>query len=290
MIRSRNLLRGILMLAVGLAATAHADTSVWSVTSGDNVVYLGGTVHVLRSSDYPLPEEYEQAYLAASEIYFETDMTSMMDMSTQVQMMEQLTYSDGRSLKTVLNDDAYTALSQYTESIGMPLVMIGSFKPGLLVTTLQITELQRMGFTLRGVDVYFTDRAIGDAKSLGQLETVEEQIGFLSAMGEGYESEFVLLSLRELEQTGQLMAEMLKAWREGDREGLSRLFIEPMKLEVPQLYDSLLLQRNLKWVPQIDQMLSDGDTEFVLVGAAHLVGEHGLLKMLADKGYKIRQL
>ncbi|MEX0963187.1 MAG: TraB/GumN family protein [Pseudohongiellaceae bacterium] len=80
------------------------------------------------------------------------------------------------------------------------------------------------------------------------------------------------------------------AWRSGDSSGLSKLFVQEMKTEAPELYDSLLYQRNLRWVPQIDQMLQDSNTEFVLVGAAHLVGEGGLLDLLAQKGYEIEQL
>lgn len=279
-----------LLFSIAIINSALADTSVWSVTSGSNTVYLGGTVHLLRPSDYPLPEEYEQAYQAASEIYFETDIRSMNDLSVQTQMLQQLTYSDERTLKTVLNDEAYAALSDYAANAGMPLMMLEKFKPGLLVSTFQLLEFQRMGFTPQGVDAYFNNRAIGDAKSLGQLETVQEQIGFLAAMGEGNESEFILLSLSELNETEKLMEEMIQAWRTGNNEQLSKMFVEDMKAEAPELYDSLLFQRNLKWIPKIDQMLTDSDTEFVLVGAAHLVGENGLLELLASKGYQIRQL
>ena len=282
--------RCILVLSVCTAGSVCADASVWSVTDGNNTVYLGGTVHFLRASDFPLPEEYEQAYQAASEIYFETDIAAMTDVSVQTQMLQQLTYNDERTLKTVLTQEAYTALSDYAVSKNIPMMVLDKFKPGLLITTLQILEVQSMGFTPQGVDTYFTARAIGDAKSLGQLEAVQEQIEFIAAMGKGNESEFVLLSLRDLDQTRELMDEMVQAWRVGNNARLEKLFVEDMRSETPELYDSLLLQRNLMWIPLIDQMLDDGDTEFVLVGAAHLVGEDGLLELLANKGYEIRQL
>ncbi|MFT7470856.1 MAG: hypothetical protein ACI8XU_000749 [Kiritimatiellia bacterium] len=269
---------------------AIADTSVWSVRSGDNVIYLGGTVHLLRPSDYPLPDEFEEAYQASSELYFETDIASMSDLSTQAQMLQQLTYSDDRSLRTVLSDEAYTALSAYTQTAGLPIAMLEKFKPGLLISTLQILVFQSMGFTPQGVDAFFHARAVGDGKTEGQLETVQEQIGFIAAMGEGNESEFILLSLRDLAETGDVIDGMIGAWRSGDADGLSELFVEDMKVETPALYDTLLLQRNLKWVPQIDRMLQDADTEFVLVGAAHIVGENGLLDLLSQKGYEINRL
>jgi len=269
---------------------AKADTSVWSVRSGDNVIYLGGTVNILRPADYPLPGEFEEAYQASSELYFETDIASMSDLSVQAQMLQQLTYGDDESLSSILSDEAYAALSAYTATAGLPIAMLNKFKPGLLISTLQILVFQSMGFTPQGVDAFFHTRAVGDGKAEGQLETVQEQIGFIAAMGEGNESEFILLSLKDLAETGDVMEDMIGAWRSGDAEGLSELFVEEMKVEAPALYDTLLLQRNLKWVPQIDSMLQDADTEFVLVGAAHLVGENGLLDLLSQKGYEINQL
>jgi hypothetical protein len=278
------------LLTFPISNRVIADSAVWQITSGLNSVYLGGTVHLLRPSDYPLPEEYEQAYQNSSQIYFETDLSAMSDLSVQTQMLQQLTYQDGGSLKGVLSNEAYAALSDYIDEAGVPLTMMEKFKPGMVVSMLQVMEFQRIGFTPEGVDAYFNARAISDSKSIGQLETVMEQIGFLASMGEGNESEFILLSLRDLEETADLMDGMIAAWRLGNNSELADLFINEMKNEAPELYNSLLRQRNLNWIPQIDQMLKDNDTEFVLVGAAHLVGDEGLLKLLELKGYQVTQL
>ena len=298
MFKAQRVLRSIRMaylilpflLTFSITNRVIADSAVWQITSGSNSVYLGGTVHLLRPSDYPLPEEYEQAYQNSSQIYFETDLSAMSDLSVQTQMLQQLTYQDGRSLKGVLSIEAYAALSDYTNEAGVPLMMLEKFKPGMVVSTLQVMEFRRIGFTPEGVDSYFNTRAISDAKFIGQLETVMEQIGFLASMGEGNESEFILLSLRDLEETADLMDGMIAAWRSGNNSELADLFVKEMKNEAPELYNSLIRQRNLNWIPQIDQMLRDNDTEFVLVGAAHLVGDEGLLKLLEVKGYQVTQL
>ena len=278
------------MLALGTAVSSYADSSVWRVTSGSNSLYLGGTVHLLRPTDYPLPQEYEQAYADSDELYFETDIASMNDLAVQAQMLQQLTYTDGRSLATVLNEEAYQALSEYTSGVGLPLNLLESFKPGMIVSTLQVLEFQKLGFTPQGVDAYFNSRAMGEAKAIGALETIQEQIGFLAAMGEGNESEFILLSLGDLEQTQEVMEDMIRAWRNGDSAALEDLFVDEMRQQSPELYDSLLKQRNLRWMPQIEAMLDDNDTEFVLVGAAHLIGPEGLVTLLRQAGYQVTQL
>ncbi len=277
--------------AVLLANIAQADSSVWRVSSGDNVLYLGGTVHLLRPSDYPLPEEYEEAYEDADELYFETDITAMTtDLSIQAQMLQQLTYQDDRTLRTVLSTEAYDALNDYAMSTMLPLMMLEKMKPGLLISTLQVLEFQKLGFTPQGVDAFFNTRALGDGKDTGALETIQEQIGFIASMGEGNESEFVLMSIADLENTEEMMEQMITAWRSGNAPQLKELFVDDMREQAPEVYDSLLRQRNLKWMPQIEAMLRDSDNEFVLVGAAHLVGEDGLLEMLQARGYNVSQL
>jgi len=48
--------------------------SVWRVTdTSGNILYLGGSVHALRSTDYPLPPEYARACDASDKLVFEAD-------------------------------------------------------------------------------------------------------------------------------------------------------------------------------------------------------------------------
>ena len=90
-----------------------------------------------------LSEAYRDAL---GRFYFETDINSMNDLSVQAQMLQQLMYNDARTLQTVLNEEAYSALSRYTAATGLPMMMIEKFKPGMVVSTIQVLEFQKMGF------------------------------------------------------------------------------------------------------------------------------------------------
>ncbi len=58
----------------------YAETSVWKISKGDAITYLGGTVHILRESDYPLPEAFNEAFEQSSTIVFEiTDSNDILD-------------------------------------------------------------------------------------------------------------------------------------------------------------------------------------------------------------------
>jgi uncharacterized protein YbaP (TraB family) len=272
------------------SAGSIAQTSVWQVSKGDSKIYLAGTIHLLRQQDYPLPAAFEQAFEASQSLYFETDIGAMSDLGLQQRMLQQLTYQDGSTLSSVLSAEAYAALSEYAAGTGIPLAMLQTFKPGLLVSTLSVMELQKLGFTPQGVDAYFFSKAKGEGRHTGELETIDEQIAMLARMGEGYESEFVLYSIRDFAQLGSMLESLVTAWREGNTQLLQAEVVEPMLTETPDLYASLLVERNNNWMPAIEAMFETQDTEFVLVGVAHLVGDHGLLTMLQGKGYDIVQL
>ena len=279
----------VAMLAL-CSAGSIAQTSVWQVSKGDSKIYLGGTVHLLRQQDYPLPAAFDQAFEASQRLYFETDIGAMSDVGLQQRMLQQLTYQDGSMLSSVLSAEAYAALSEYAAGTGIPLAMLQTFKPGLLISTLSVMEFQKLGFTPQGVDAYFFSKAISEGKYTGELESIDEQIAMLARMGEGYESDFVLYSIRDFAQLGTTIESMVQAWRQGNTQLLEAEFVQPMLTETPELYASLLVERNNNWVPAIEAMFETQDTEFVLVGVAHVVGEHGLITMLQGKGYEVVQL
>ena len=77
------------------------------------------------------------------------------------------------------------------------------------------------------------------------------------------------------------------AWRAGDTAAIERLLLKGMK-ESPAYYQSLVVDRNRRWIPRIESCLAAGNC-FIVVGAAHMVGSDGLIAMLKEKGYRIVQ-
>src|SRR5690625_6550624 len=64
----------LLSLALLVSAPALAQTTLFEVSKGDKQIFVGGTIHLLKPSEFPLPEAFDQAYGKASHIYFETDL------------------------------------------------------------------------------------------------------------------------------------------------------------------------------------------------------------------------
>lgn len=277
-----------LLVLFVVSLQAVASTSLWKISKPGSHLFIGGTVHVLSAADYPLPDEFEQAYRQASELVFETDIAAVASIEFQQKMMAAMIYTDGQTLRSELKPGTYRELEQYCQSAQFPLDSIQSLKPGMASLLLTVYELSRLGMAESGVDTYFHQKALVDGKALGQLETAQQQLEFIVAMGAGQEDDLILSTIRDMRELPVMMAQLKTAWREGDKAALVRLGIEPMQMEFPSIYKSLLVDRNRAWLPQIDAMLESPDTELVLVGALHLVGEDGLLAELARKGYTVQ--
>ena len=80
---------------------------------------------------------------------------------------------------------------------------------------------------------------------------------------------------------------MINAWRTGDQQALFEYGIQPMKQDYPEVYQSLLVERNNEWLPKIEEFINQKNSTFILVGALHLIGEDGVLQTLKRKGYRI---
>jgi len=278
------------ILFLGVVNSAHATSSVWEISNGKTSIYLGGTVHVLTADDYPLPAEFDRAYGLADVLVLETDMAKLESPAFQQAMLSQMSYPKGQNLTQDLTPETYKLLAAYCESRGIGMQLINTFKPSMISLMLTMAELQRLNFTGIGVDKYYNGKAITDAKELGKLETVEQQLAFIAGIGDGKEDALIRYSLEDIKTLPTFMKEMKIAWRNGNTQALVDLAITPLVKDFPDIYQSLLVQRNNNWLPQIEAMFTNKKTELVLVGTLHLVGKDGLLHQLEASGYKINQL
>lgn len=280
----------LLMLLLLAASSAYAGSPVYKVSKGENHIFIGGTIHLLARSDYPLPPGFEAAYGQSAQLVFETDMQKMKSAEIQQLILKKVMYPDGKNLKQVLNKQTFAELEKHLSSRGIPVNNILRFKPGMLSVTLTVIELQKMGLAGTGVDDFYSLKALNDNKKLGQLEAIEEQIDFIATMGDGYENELITSTLRDIKILPGMLGAMKEAWRKNDEKKLEELFLQPMRNETPGAYDKLIVKRNNAWMPRLEEMLKSKEVEFVLVGALHLVGNDGILAKLAAKGYTLQMM
>lgn len=283
-------LAGLACLFTSLAVALPAQTSVWKVTRNDQTLYLGGTCHLLRPADLPLPAEYDQAYAAAQKVYFETDIGRVMSPEMQQAIAQRGLYQDGRTLEGVLDAATWKLVQDHCAATGLPVANVSRLKPWLAAIMFAAVELQKLGVSQEGVDAIYFKRAKADAKPVAGLESFEHHIDLITNIGAGRENEMIRSTLEDLAQTVTDFPQMLAAWRQGDLAAMDQYILDDMRAKYPEIFRDLIVNRNDAWLAVIEELLKTPETELVLVGFGHLAGREGLIERLRNGGCEVTQV
>lgn len=276
-------------LLLFISISASAETSLYEITKGDQKIYLGGTIHVLRNSDYPLPAEFEHAYENAKILVLETDMKKASSPEFGQQMAQAFMYGDGKNLSQDLKPALWKELQAFSDKRQFPLGQMSMFKAMFVSLSLSITEMQSKGFGVgQGVDAYFYQKAILSGKATQELETTDEVLTHLTALADVDANVIIKATLRDLHKMDGMLEKSVGYWRSGELEKLDQKMAADMRKETPEIYQQLLVARNQAWLPKIEQMFATPEVELVLVGSLHLSSKDGLLAQLKKRGYNIQ--
>ena len=285
-------LRGVCLataLLWSFAAPADGLHTFWEVTGKHNTVWLFGSVHVLHSSDTVLPEVATDAYVQAEKVVEELVIDEVMA-GLAGGLGEKLQFlPEGKNLAAVLGPELYAKLQEEARRLSIDLDFMGRMQPWFVAQQIESLRMLRAGFNpLNGVDMQIAVRARQDGKPIIGLETVEDQLGIFAAMTLDEQREFLRATLEETNSEAELR-NLTKAWRNGDLKTLQSALRKGAE-ESPVLFRKLTVDRNRRWMPQIEKMLQDqGNDYLVVTGALHMVGRDGLVEMLRRKGYKVVQ-
>jgi uncharacterized protein YbaP (TraB family) len=113
-------------------------------------------------------------------------------------------------------------------------------------------------------------------------------LGMLANLSAKQQREFLEYSVEDAERAAQEIDALIAAWRVGDTKSLAKLLQEGFD-KYPEIYRPLTVDRNRKWIPEIENLLRERDDYLVIVGALHLVGKDSVVELLQGKGYRVTQ-
>lgn len=268
---------------------------VWALSGpGGATVYLAGSVHLLREEDHPVSAAYELAYADSEEIVFEIDMAEMTSPAAMVRMQQLGMLPASESLDQHLSAGTVSRLREYLqghEAGAMLALALPRFKPGMVFLTISSLEAMRMGARADlGLEMFFFQKASADGKSTWGLETVEYQMSRFDEFTAEEMEQLIIKTLDDVGEMPEVMDRLIASWHQGDEEGMTTLLGEQMDDGNGRLTELLLTERNENWVPHIEEALAGEKNVMFIVGAAHLVGEGGLVDLLQRKGHQLRRV
>lgn len=283
----------LLMLTIALVFnTAQAqnkkDNSLLWEVSGNGLKassYLFGTYHLAGKSFADSLSYIKTRFNTCKAVVGEMVMDSSMVQKVAMAMM----LSDSTTLEKLFTADEFKLISDYAqEATGMNIAMLNHFKPAAVHTILTMVNAPKtISATNPALDMYFQDEAKRlNYKVLG-FETIQDQIELLFNTSMEVQKKQLLSSIRkkDKEKEKKNSRQLYAFYQQQDLNGLDKLMLEDD--DMPEQTDRMLKDRNLKWMIALPPIIKEQPT-FIAVGAAHLVGQYGLIKQLRLKGYTVK--
>jgi uncharacterized protein YbaP (TraB family) len=279
----------VLALAAPFCRAESERHSLWELHGKHNTVYLLGSIHVLRPGDYPLAAPIMAAYAQAGALVMEVDLGDLDLREVQKDMLQAAQLPDGKTLADVLGPERYARAQDLARDLGVDLAPFDRFAPWFVAEVISQQQLTALGFQAdSGVEMFFLGKARADGKSVGGLETAQDQIALFHTMPLELQADYLVSSLEEGRDLPKQVDQMVAAWQHGDTRWFTAEFTREFGDE-PKLYDSVLVARNRKWVPKIEALLGERKDYLVIVGAGHLVGRGSVIDLLRRDGIAASQ-
>ncbi len=252
--------------------------------------YIFGTIHLIPESYFNISDSLIYCIDVAEEIYLEINLDKINDLLEISDLLSELIMPNGILLSQLLSEEEFKQVQSKMEEMNIPLFFYNKIQPMFLATYIHLNEnsdikKEDVQQTV-SYDMEINKIALSKDKPIKGLESIDFQLKLLNCIPLKEQAKYLVSEINnELEQNNQ--QNLFEVYKNQDLELLKELIADP---NIPEQFDELMLdKRNKNWVEQIKEI---GKTKTCLyaVGAAHLIGENGILQMLSENGYSIRPM
>jgi uncharacterized protein YbaP (TraB family) len=262
---------------------------LWEVRSETATAYLLGSIHLFKKEMYPLDRKIEEAFHRSDVLVVEADLLAGDGGERQKRILQGALYPEGDSLANHISKETRDLLARMFP--GLSLDSVSYLKPWALAMNLAVQEYRERGWDYEyGIDMYFLKKA-ANGKRVREIERPDFVIDMLNGFSDDYQDLFLYYTLLDLEGIEEKADRIVRAWTAGDAAAMEKVLSESIH-EHPRLLpmvDALLYKRNVNMAARIEEYLKEKGEFFVVVGAAHLVGEKGIVELIRNKGFAVNQ-
>ncbi len=279
---------GLLFLLVGQSFSQQNSSALLYEISGKQLSrpsYLLGTFHAICPTDM-LPADKLTDYIdRTDQMLLELDLD---DPAVTQTMVGGLMMKDGKTLKNLYTDAEYAKVDELLKStIGVSAEMVKNIKPSMLAVMI-VTNPKSLGCTPSAVDMIVMQAAAAKKKPVNGLETVAQQMAFLDITPLKKQAQDLYKMAADPQRSVDELKSMMAVYRAQDSDKLFNVMAKQMRNE-RAMQTKLLDDRNKAWIPILEREMKSSPA-FIAVGAGHLGGLNGVVKLLRVKGYKLKPI
>ena len=262
--------------------------------------YVMGTYHLAKVAFVDSVPQLRQAMSDCQQVAGEMDMTKLMnDGDAIMRMHRSMMLPEGTTIEGVLSGDELSRFNAFlTNTLGGDfknpmLVTLARMKPAAILTQLQVVLCMKMdpGFNPNEqFDTYFQQFALDYGKQVVGLETMDEQVDLLfNQTSLKRQAEQLMCLVDDPDYQTSLLRRIIGAYYAQDLDRVETLMSEKRHNtcdSTPEEEELLIYARNARWAKALPSLMAARST-LVVVGAAHLPGNRGLLELLRKAGYEV---
>lgn len=241
--------------------------------------YLFGTMHVRDERVFSLTGQVlpliDSCDAFAAEFHLE-------ELNTPEQG-ESMILPQGKSLEDYLSPRKFAKVRRMLlKTTGMDLVMFKNVLPFVVVNVAGEKLLQSDRPV--SLDGYLWNYALEAGKEMHGIETIEEQLQTLRSISVEKQVKMLLDAVRNVSNYRRQIYHYADLYHRGELARLHKL----MRKNAGGLRKQLLNERNLVMAQRIED-LARKKSLFAAVGAGHLLGGKGLIRLLKKRGLKLHE-
>ncbi len=255
---------------------------LWEV-KGDGIEksYLFGTMHLIEKEYFLFPKKLEKLVAKSDVLIME-----LAGLPDPQEAMEYLVLKEGKFndfFSDVQMDSIYTwAQSEMGLSKEGFDASFSKMKPFVVVQ--MAVQMHFMGKT-ESYEVSFERLADENKIEILGLETIGEQMALFDDLEDSEMNEIVMETIRKDDQSLELTKEMMQVYSRQQIDSLYMIILDEGGT-IADKQAAFLDNRNEKWIPKIEAVIKD-NRAFIAVGAGHLGGPIGIIRLLEKKGYTV---
>ena len=243
--------------------------------------YLFGTMHLIEKEYFLFPKSLEKRVQKADILVME-----LPGMPSQFDALKLLKLKEGSFFDFFTTEQSDSIFVWAKEALKLSeeafRKTISPMKPFVAIQL--ATQMQFMGKTA-SYELKLEEIATESKVEIKGLETLEEQLSFFDNLTKEQQAEMVMEGIREMQKSIEFSKKVQQVYARQNVDSLYNMLHENGGIITSE--EKLFIDdRNKKWIPQIRESLASKRT-FIAVGAGHLGGPNGLIRLLEKEGYTL---
>ncbi len=286
-------------LQASAEATPYGNGLIWDATKGNKNIHLIGTMHVYDPQLEPIRTAVKDKVTNADLLLVEATAKEEKQLQDLITTQPDILFiTDGPTLPDRLDEETWEMIAEAASARSVPGFLAAKMQPWYLSMLLSVPPCAMQGIATgdRGLDHMIMQDATEAGVSMQAVEPYNTLFEIFQSDSVDDQLDMLRANLMAPEEQEKVFVSMFDRYFEGDIATLwemSKIAIgddQEAEAIFEEATEALLTGRNRNWMPIIFDAADTHDNLVVAVGAAHLIGEEGLLQFLADDGWTIERV